>query len=242
MPTIFSLPTQRCFLFTRKVNERRRLFSAYAEVFLPRAQKRPVPHPFLCLRRGVSQARIQRQLTPQLFSAYAEVFLRFQFSSVGSLAFLCLRRGVSEPDRSLHDDADFSLPTQRCFPPEKGKGAALDLFSAYAEVFPVVSDALAALAAFLCLRRGVSIPARPFLVPGVTFLCLRRGVSGRECRRSYHRHFSLPTQRCFRFEIRNIEIQSLFSAYAEVFLSSARWTTPCLTFLCLRRGVSEKGA
>ena len=211
-------------------------------MFLPRAQKRPVPHPFLCLRRGVSQARIQRQLTPQLFSAYAEVFLRFQFSSVGSLAFLCLRRGVSEPDRSLHDDADFSLPTQRCFPPEKGKGAALDLFSAYAEVFPVVSDALAALAAFLCLRRGVSIPARPFLVPGVTFLCLRRGVSGRECRRSYHRHFSLPTQRCFRFEIRNIEIQSLFSAYAEVFLSSARWTTPCLTFLCLRRGVSEKGA
>ena len=159
-PHGFSLPTQRCFLFTRKVNERRRLFSAYAEVFLPRAQKRPVPHPFLCLRRGVSQARIQRQLTPQLFSAYAEVFLRFQFSSVGSLAFLCLRRGVSEPDRSLHDDADFSLPTQRCFPPEKGKGAALDLFS----------------------------------------------------------------------------------AYAEVFLSSARWTTPCLTFLCLRRGVSEKGA
>ena len=109
-------------------------------------------------------------------------------------------------------------------------------------MFPVVSDALAALAAFLCLRRGVSIPARPFLVPGVTFLCLRRGVSGRECRRSYHRHFSLPTQRCFRFEIRNIEIQSLFSAYAEVFLSSARWTTPCLTFLCLRRGVSEFGA
>ena len=52
---LFSLPTQRCFLFTRKVNERRRLFSAYAEVFLPRAQKRPVPHPFLCLRRGVSR-------------------------------------------------------------------------------------------------------------------------------------------------------------------------------------------
>ena len=217
MPTIFSLPTQRCFLFTRKVNERRRLFSAYAEVFLPRAQKRPVPHPFLCLRRGVSQARIQRQLTPQLFSAYAEVFLRFQFSSVGSLAFLCLRRGVSEPDRSLHDDADFSLPTQRCFPPEKGKGAALDLFSAYAEVFPVVSDALAALAAFLCLRRGVSIPARPFLVPGVTFLCLRRGVSGRECRRSYHRHFSLPTQRCF-LKPSGVHLRTmLFSAYAEVF-------------------------
>ena len=218
------------------------LFSAYAEVFLDSGSGAAENAAFLCLRRGVSQARIQRQLTPQLFSAYAEVFLRFQFSSVGSLAFLCLRRGVSEPDRSLHDDADFSLPTQRCFPPEKGKGAALDLFSAYAELFPVVSDALAALAAFLCLRRGVSIPARPFLVPGVTFLCLRRGVSGRECRRSYHRHFSLPTQRCFRFEIRNIEIQSLFSAYAEVFLSSARWTTPCLTFLCLRRGVSEKGA
>ena len=238
------------------------LFSAYAEVFPFYSQSKRAPPPFLCLRRGVSakssetasaasfslptqrcfRFEIRNIEIQSLFSAYAEVFLRFQFSSVGSLAFLCLRRGVSEPDRSLHDDADFSLPTQRCFPPEKGKGAALDLFSAYAEVFPVVSDALAALAAFLCLRRGVSIPARPFLVPGVTFLCLRRGVSGRECRRSYHRHFSLPTQRCFRFEIRNIEIQSLFSAYAEVFLSSARWTTPCLTFLCLRRGVSEKGA
>ena len=113
------------------------------------------------------------------------------------MAFLCLRRGVSEPDRSLHDDVDFSLPTQRCFPPEKGKGAALDLFSAYAEVFPVVSDALAALAAFLCLRRGVSIPARPFLVPGVTFLCLRRGVSDSRSETSRFSPFSLPTQRCF---------------------------------------------
>ena len=177
-----------------------------------------------------------------LFSAYAEVFLITSIPESSVPAFLCLRRGVSKLFDLDGLVTNFSLPTQRCFPPEKGKGAALDLFSAYAEVFPVVSDALAALAAFLCLRRGVSIPARPFLVPGVTFLCLRRGVSGRECRRSYHRHFSLPTQRCFRFEIRNIEIQSLFSAYAEVFLSSARWTTPCLTFLCLRRGVSEKGA
>ena len=155
-PHGFSLPTQRCFLFTRKVNERRRLFSAYAEVFLPRAQKRPVPHPFLCLRRGVSQARIQRQLTPQLFSAYAEVFLRFQFSSVGSLAFLCLRRGVSEPDRSLHDDADFSLPTQRCFPDIKQLFLQPILFSAYAEMFPSTQSEQSDVWAFLCLHRGVS--------------------------------------------------------------------------------------
>ena len=54
------------------------------------------------------------------------------------------------------------------------------------------------------------------------FLCLRRGVS---------EVIDLSTDRSL-----------LFSAYAEVFLSSARWTTPCLTFLCLRRGVSEFGA
>ena len=91
----FSLPTQRCFLFTRKVNERRRLFSAYAEVFLMRRKAQRLNGSFLCLRRGVSDTRERRGLhlifslptqrcfpreqpgrnARDLFSAYAEVFL-----------------------------------------------------------------------------------------------------------------------------------------------------------------------
>ncbi len=70
-----------------------------------------------------------------------------------------------------------------------------------------------------------------------SFLCLRRGVSGRGSSTRRSDNFSLPTQRCFRQRMPAILPPPLFSAYAEVFLSSARWTTPCLTFLCLRRGV-----
>ena len=113
---------------------------------------------------------------------------------------------------------DFSLPTQRCFPPEKGKGAALDLFSAYAEVFPVVSDALAALAAFLCLRRGVSR--------------FTRAIAPSES-------FSLPTQRCFQMITTTTLKGVLFSAYAEVFLKKKPDYIAIATFLCLRRGVSH---
>ena len=179
-PVPFSLPTQRCFLFTRKVNERRRLFSAYAEVFLPRAQKRPVPHPFLCLRRGVSQARIQRQLTPQLFSAYAEVFPSSPRSLAHTTTFLCLRRGVSSVCFVCLILGGFSLPTQRCFLLRNPWVVVHELFSAYAEVFLTSRNPL-----------------------------------------SRWTHFSLPTQRCFSLEISPPVLCRLFSAYAEVFLLRA---------------------
>ena len=173
-----------------------------------------------------------------LFSAYAEVFLSPKAPKPWKATFLCLRRGVSARITARSSRISFSLPTQRCFPPEKGKGAALDLFSAYAEVFPVVSDALAALAAFLCLRRGVSIPARPFLVPGVTFLCLRRDVSTRRYNQAFILRLSLPTQRCFRDSDRNYIELLLFSAYAEVFPRHQAAFSPADPFLCLRRDVS----
>ena len=54
--------------------------------------------------------------------------------------------------------------------------------------------------------------------------------------------FSLPTQRCFLVVKRIREINALFSAYAEVFLSQIALSMMMLTFLCLRRGVSEFGA
>ena len=52
----------------------------------------------------------------------------------------------------------FSLPTQRCFPPWQDLPRGFLLFSAYAEVFPVLVVVLVVVLAFLCLRRGVSAP------------------------------------------------------------------------------------
>ena len=50
------------------------------------------------------------------------------------------------------------------------------------------------------------------------FLCLRRGVSQCMDKVKSHVDFSLPTQRCFFTVVQLIVVQSLFSAYAEVFL------------------------
>ena len=122
-------------------------------------------------------------------------------------AFLCLRRGVSTTGYQPLPGSNFSLPTQRCFRRIRIRSPASPLFSAYAEVF--LEDALptSVSASFLCLRRGVS------------FLSEKFG--------SYH-DFSLPTQRCFQRLLRLPDPWRLFSAYAEVFLTSrnplSRWT------------------
>ena len=70
-----------------------------------------------------------------LFSAYAEVFLGPQGNNRGRVPFLCLRRGVSEAAANRFAADFFSLPTQRCFPPQKFGLDPRLLFSAYAEVF-----------------------------------------------------------------------------------------------------------
>ena len=133
--TGFSLPTQRCFRRTRHCDDARRLFSAYAEVFLPAITPLTVPRSFLCLRRGVSIAEsicimivnfslptqrcfrvdLSSGLMVGLFSAYAEVFPSSQPLSRFVSPFLCLRRGVSRYPTGHDPKAHFSLPTQRCF-------------------------------------------------------------------------------------------------------------------------------
>ena len=133
-------------------------------------------------------------------------------------SFLCLRRGVSHCFDAAAYAAGFSLPTQRCFLTQPLVEAQKTLFSAYAEVFPIGARSDPARKTFLCLRRGVS---RPGAFP-----------SGRI-------GFSLPTQRCFhqcRKEVAGID---LFSAYAEVFPDTLQSGFSALTFLCLRRGVSD---
>ena len=133
--TGFSLPTQRYFRRTRHCDDARRLFSAYAEVFLPAITPLTVPRSFLCLRRGVSIAEsicimivnfslptqrcfrvdLSSGLMVGLFSAYAEVFPSSQPLSRFVSPFLCLRRGVSRYPTGHDPKAHFSLPTQRCF-------------------------------------------------------------------------------------------------------------------------------
>ena len=93
----------------------------------------------------------------------------------------------------------------------------MELFSAYAEVFPIEFSWLTVIPAFLCLRRGVSIQASGGSSPD---------------------SFSLPTQRCFPGSLRDRHIGSLFSAYAEVFPDQMPRRRPRRPFLCLRRGVS----
>ena len=132
----FSLPTQRCFWRQGVIYGQWRLFSAYAEVF-PHSPFGFLPSSsFLCLRRGVSKSPSGQRLPlcfslptqrcfrlyrynpsgPPLFSAYAEVFLSEAAPSGEGAPFLCLRRGVSKALHTAAPSADFSLPTQRCFP------------------------------------------------------------------------------------------------------------------------------
>ena len=152
-----------------------------------------------------------------LFSAYAEVFPRRRARGVRRCTFLCLRRGVSVRCPHPPIQRDFSLPTQRCFWIPVGKGLLDTLFSAYAEVFPFYSQSKRAPPPFLCLRRGVS-----YAEEGATLEWV----------------FSLPTQRCFRYEGETRPAPDLFSAYAEVFPSRTARAKRSRSFLCLRRGVS----
>ena len=112
------------------------LFSAYAEVFPIEKTLVESDLAFLCLRRGVSKSPSGQRLPlcfslptqrcfrlyrynssgPPLFSAYAEVFLSEAAPSGEGAPFLCLRRGVSKALHTAAPSADFSLPTQRCFP------------------------------------------------------------------------------------------------------------------------------
>ena len=172
---------------------------------------------FLCLRRGVSITLTLLYSIPALFSAYAEVFLHVSVPLIRCCTFLCLRRGVSVMPPGLFLFFTFSLPTQRCFQLAGRVGSLGVLFSAYAEVFPFYSQSKRAPPPFLCLRRGVS-----YAEEGATLEWV----------------FSLPTQRCFRYEGETRPAPDLFSAYAEVFPSRTARAKRSRSFLCLRRGVS----
>ena len=177
----------------------------------------PRMSPFLCLRRGVSRL-VDGAPVSGCFSLPTQRCFHWSGNSrAPDGAFLCLRRGVSRPGAFPSGRIGFSLPTQRCFHQCRKEVAGIDLFSAYAEVFPGY---------------------RPICGTSFTFLCLRRGVSVDEFNAGIAAAFSLPTQRCFQRPSRSVKRLCLFSAYAEVFLSKKLRTIRLYAFLCLRRGVS----
>ena len=159
-----------------------------------------------------------RLAVEKLFSAYAEVFPVSEASWSVLIPFLCLRRGVSYDPIAEFTWSRFSLPTQRCFHFFEHRFLDVQLFSAYAEVF---------------LRSCLDLSGFP------AFLCLRRGVSRYSEKVRDYSAFSLPTQRCFLRPHGSQSERPLFSAYAEVFLSSTALSPSTGTFLCLRRGVSQ---
>ena len=133
--SVFSLPTQRCFLGVGRLVALNQLFSAYAEVF-PRLCLREVGQcSFSLPTQRCFRDRVRWDTVFALFSAYAEVFRPDLPQAPDPQAFLCLRRGVSHRRHRLCRFIAFSLPTQRCFRIESDLFGAVYLFSAYAEVF-----------------------------------------------------------------------------------------------------------
>ena len=155
-PRNFSLPTQRCFSHEVIELAKKRLFSAYAEVF-PEVISSPWQSAtFLCLRRGVSW-RGSSVVHAVVFSLPTQrCFHQLSQCDEDLLTFLCLRRGVSTYFFLLQCYKFFSLPTQRCFSRILLLKAEQCLFSAYAEVFPPPRHPPGSQQTFLCLRRGVS--------------------------------------------------------------------------------------
>ena len=175
--SVFSLPTQRCFLIFIREFRLGNLFSAYAEVFPPLGKLIPSFSSFLCLRRGVSLILFVRSASGNFSLPTQRCFRNDAAPCFAITTFLCLRRGVSI--RNLMSES------------------LVPLFSAYAEVFPGPLSWIKSMVTFLCLRRGVSGENIGSTTATLAFLCLRRGVSFSTLNFLLKGSFSLPTQRCF---------------------------------------------
>ena len=92
------------------------LFSAYAEVFLADDTDSSDLQNFSLPTQRCFSVDGASVSFDTLFSAYAEVFPPEPHGSGNRESFLCLRRGVSKGLLKAQGLADFSLPTQRCFP------------------------------------------------------------------------------------------------------------------------------
>ena len=128
-----------------------------------------------------------------------------------------MRRDVSLGDVSESTDHMFSLHAQRCFWQDLHEGRVGSVFSACAEMFPMI----------LLMER-----------PLLCFLCMRRDVSSSTTSSIADESFSLHAQRCFLWKIEVILSLTVFSACAEMFLFSWSWRLQEPSILCMRRDVS----
>ena len=152
------------------------LFSAHAEVFpllelvtkddptLLRARG-GISHDRSGLRAGVfSSPRTRRYFLNRapgsfgahLFSAHAEVFPLQMRGKISALSLLRARGGISEFKVPLERAMNSSPRTRRYFPHPRRRSPQAGLFSAHAEVFPMMTFRLLSIVSLLRARGGIS--------------------------------------------------------------------------------------
>ena len=128
-----------------------------------------------------------------------------------------MRRDVSNTPSNTNNNIGFSLHAQRCFQGEGAWRKHKSVFSACAEMFPLKADPATKLDSFLCMRRDVSYSS---------WLQQSEPL------------FSLHAQRCFLSITLVVNMEIVFSACAEMFLSVFSSVRGNSGFLCMRRDVS----
>ncbi len=126
---------RRCFYRRSGARLKPRVFSAYAEVFLPGSHLDALGNGFLRICGGVSPYALVGPYKNKVFSAYAEVFPYGHTTNVLRCRFLRVCGGVSIRRILYGCNALFSPRMRRCFFNKYFLLCAVIVFSAYAEVF-----------------------------------------------------------------------------------------------------------
>ena len=180
-PSSSSPHTRRYFLEELRQQQQQELFSAHAEVFPCSPRALTCRRPLLRTRGGISK-RIRlmnrasfssphtrryfhnlagkvRQLL--LFSAHAEVFPELKIWPISPIALLRTRGGISKYKLFTFDLLHSSPHTRRYFRVNRIIHRLTQLFSAHAEVFPLIVTPSWASYALLRTRGGISAENHP---------------------------------------------------------------------------------
>ncbi|BAQ21105.1 hypothetical protein cgR_6043 [Corynebacterium glutamicum R] len=153
------------------------LFSAHAEVFPSCHDRRDHEHPLLRTRGGIStdssqlhnlisssphtrryfRAESIAKAEEKLFSAHAEVFPAYRERSLALQALLRTRGGISLNSVGIHQRGTSSPHTRRYFRQSAHHLPHRPLFSAHAEVFPMISPLVCHALSLLRTRGGISV-------------------------------------------------------------------------------------
>ncbi len=238
IPHGFSPRKRRCFSRSSCASSPRRVFSAQAEVFLFALDGVEFENGFLRASGGVStlegrktkrllfSPRKRRCFYPlslfkivfSVFSAQAEVFLAVVARIYSKYCFLRASGGVSRLPGDGRAVRGFSPRKRRCFFGRASIVWTSTVFSAQAEVF-------------LCNARHDEEDA--------SFLRASGGVSSFFSCLFSLRWFSPRKRRCFYGFKYSSDVQEVFSAQAEVFLSHPHYPQIATCFLRASGGVSR---